>query len=263
MRNLDGEMRQRFEPGKSIAIIVSLTSLAGYDRDYRPEMPRPQAPKMEIGELVTLGLNFLTQLVGHAFVGIHVEQDRAGVPDQAVRPTGNDASTDDASKRVHPKPPEGTGKKKANNDEKRYGGIRNHVDPGGTHVVVASRRSVRMFVFFENDGIILCADPHCRREGVRFRNLIARLQETAYVANREKLSRSIGTQSFDRRRLRQQNGAGCGSKPEARRHAVFKNFEHNGSGSGRDFMRLVMVMAFMRVAVTVVMVAATAQNARA
>ncbi len=134
------------------------------------------------------------------------------------------------------------------------------MDHGGTHVVIAGRRSLCMFVFFENDGIILFADPHHRRECVRFRNFVARLQEAAFILHREKLSRSVGTQGFDRRSLRHQDGAGCGSKPEARRHAVFKNFEQDGSGSGRDFMRLIMVMAFMRVSVTVMMMSATAQK---
>src|ERR1700737_2780404 len=98
-------------------------------------------------------------------------------------------------------------------------------------------------MLFENDGIILFADPHRRGEGVRFGNLVARLQEAAFVLHREKLSRSIATQRFDRRRLRLEGGAGDGSQPEARRYAVFKNFEGNEPGYGRDFMRLVMVMA--------------------
>ena len=75
-------------------------------------MPRPQAPEMEIGELVALALNGLAQIVRHMPVRIHVEQDRAGVPDQAVRPAGDDDSADDARKRVHPEPAEGAGEHK-------------------------------------------------------------------------------------------------------------------------------------------------------
>lgn len=44
------------------------------NRNDRPEMSRPQAPKMEIGKCIALGLDCLTQLVGHALVGIHIEQ---------------------------------------------------------------------------------------------------------------------------------------------------------------------------------------------
>src|ERR1700730_5945905 len=102
-RDLDGEVRQRFEARQPPAIIVGITCLAGDDRNDRAEMPRPKAPEMQIGEHVTIGLDFRPQLAGHALVGIHVEQDRAGVPDQAVRPTGDDARADDAGQRVHPK----------------------------------------------------------------------------------------------------------------------------------------------------------------
>src|SRR6202158_3353491 len=263
-RDLDGEMRQRFEARKSIAIIFSIMSLAGDDRNDRPEMPRPQAPKMEIGERITLGLDFLTQLVGHALVGIHIEQNRAGVPDQAIGPTGDDASPDDASERIHPKPAKGASEQQTDDHKQRYGGVGDNMDHGGTHVVVAGGRSVRVFVLFENDGIILLSDPHRRSEGMWFRNLVTRFQEAVFVTHREQLPRSIGTDRFDRRRLRLQGGPGDGPEPEARRNPIFKNFEDNEPVSGRDFMRLVMVMAFMRVgmamAVAVAVMLATAQE---
>src|SRR5258708_26885066 len=140
---------------KAAAIIVSLTSLARAHRNDRPERARPQAAKMEIGELVSVTLKSGAQLVCHAFVGIHIEQDRAGVADQAVRPTGNDASADDAGERVHPEPAEGTGKQKAGDYENRYGGIGNNEGHGGPQVVVAGRRSKRGFRFLEDDGVIL------------------------------------------------------------------------------------------------------------
>jgi len=67
------------------------------------------APPGIIGELVAVTLNHLPQIVRHAPIRVHVEQDRARVADQPIRPTGDDASSDDAGERVHPEPPEHTG----------------------------------------------------------------------------------------------------------------------------------------------------------
>src|ERR1700687_3487969 len=158
-RDLDREMRQRFETREPGAIIVRLASLAGDDRNDRPEMSRPQAPEMEIGARVAAGLDFLTQLAGHALVGIHIEQNSAGVADQAVGPAGDDASPDDAGQRVHPEPAKGASEQQADDEKNRYGSGGQDMDNGSTHVVVAGARSVRLFVLFENDGVTLFADP--------------------------------------------------------------------------------------------------------
>src|SRR3981189_1541668 len=84
MRNLDGEMRQRPEPGEPGTVILGSTRVAGNDRNDGPQMPRSEAPEMEIGELVTVDLDFRAQLVGHGLVGIHIEQNSAGIADQAI-----------------------------------------------------------------------------------------------------------------------------------------------------------------------------------
>src|SRR5271166_4807665 len=109
-------MRQRREAGEAAPIIVRLAWFRRDDRNDRPEMAWPQAPKVEIGELVAVALNGLAQLACHALVGVHVEQDRSGVADQAVRPTGDDASPDDTGERVHPKPSKGAGEQQADDD---------------------------------------------------------------------------------------------------------------------------------------------------
>ncbi len=219
-------------------------------------MSGPEPPEMEIGERITPGLDFLTQSVGHTLVGIHVEQDGAGVPDQAIGPAGDDASPDDAGERVHPKPAKGAGEQQADDHKHRHGGVGDHMDDGGAHVVVAGGRSMRVLVLFEHDGIVLLADPHRRREGMRFRNLVMRFQEATLVTHREALPRAIRTQRFDRRRLRRQSGAGDGPQPKARRYPVFKHFEHNEPVGGRDLMRFVMVVAFMRVTMAMTMAVA-------
>jgi len=86
MRNLDCQMRKRPEAGEPRAIIVRIARLCRDDRNNRPQMSRPQAPEMEIGEFVVLAFDGLAQIGRHMPVGIHVEQDRAGVPDQTVIP---------------------------------------------------------------------------------------------------------------------------------------------------------------------------------
>ena len=42
-------------------------------------------------------------------------------------------------------------------------------------------------------------------------------------------------------------------KPEPRRYPIFKDFENNAPAGGRDLMLLVVVVAFMRVSMTMAM----------
>ena len=146
MRHLDGQMRQRREAGETAPIIVGLPWFRRDDRDNRPEVARPQAPEVEIGELVAITLNGLSQFARHAPIGVHVEQDRPGVADQAIRPTGDDASPYDAGERVHPKPSESAREQQADDDKHGHGGVGHDVNDGRPHVVVARGRSLRMFV---------------------------------------------------------------------------------------------------------------------
>ena len=76
-------------------------------------MSGPQAPEMEIGEFVVLAFDGLAQIGRHMPVGIHIEQDRAGVPDQTVGPACDDDRTDDAGERVYPEPAKSAGEQQA------------------------------------------------------------------------------------------------------------------------------------------------------
>ena len=80
MRHLDGQMRQRREaretapskawPSRPFAVTTETD---------RPEVARPQAPEVEIGELVAITLNGSPPgSARHAPVGVHVEQARPG-----------------------------------------------------------------------------------------------------------------------------------------------------------------------------------------
>ena len=93
---------------------------------------------MEIGERVAVALNRLAQIVRHAPVGVHVEQDRSGVADQAIGPTRDHAGADDSGQRVHPEPAERAGEQQSDNDQHRNRRVGDHVDDGGAHVVVAA-----------------------------------------------------------------------------------------------------------------------------
>ena len=77
VRDLDRQVRQLREAAETASIVVRLPPLRGCDRDDRSEVPRPQTPEVQVGDLVALGLDGLAQLAGHVPVGVHVEQDRA------------------------------------------------------------------------------------------------------------------------------------------------------------------------------------------
>ena len=122
--------------------------------------------------------------------------------EQAVRPACDDASADNAREWIHPQPTKGAGEQQAHDHQHGHSRIGRDVDHGGAHVVVAIRRSVRVLVLFEDDGIILLADPHMRRERVRLGNFFNRFQIAALIVHREKLPGPVRAHGFNRRRLR-------------------------------------------------------------
>src|ERR1700722_19758221 len=261
MRHLDGQMRQRREARERAPVIVGLPWFRRDDRNNRPEVARPQAPEVEIGELVAITLNGLSQFARHAPVGVHVEQDRPGVADQAIGPTGDDASPDDAGERGHPEPATGARKQQAEDDKHRHRSVGNDVNHGCAHVVVARRRSLRIFVLFKGERIGVLSDLHICGEGVRLRNLGDRLYIAALIPHRENLPRAVRPDGFNCYRLRDQSGASLSAEPEAWRHAVLEHFKAHDAGSGYDFTRLIvilMIVASMRMAVAMAVIVAAA-----
>lgn len=62
--DLDSEMRQSLEAAQAVTMSGSHPiSLCG-DAQDRPQMPRTQAPKMQIGDFIALKLYGLSDLVG-------------------------------------------------------------------------------------------------------------------------------------------------------------------------------------------------------
>ena len=179
-------------------------------------------------------------------VGIYVEQDRAGVADQAVGPACDDERTDDAGERVHPEPAKSAGEQQAYDDENRHRGVGEDVDDGGAHIIVAMRGFLAMFVLDEIHGVTFAANVQMRRESVRFWNFLDRLHIAAAIHHCESLPGAIRPRGFNFDGPRSQNLAPIGAEPEARRRAVLEYFEGDAAGSGRDVTRLVMVVAFAR-----------------
>ena len=93
--DLDGEMRQDLETGKTVAIVTWVMRIPGHYRDDCGQVPWSNAPQMQIVQAIAVDLDCLAKLVCEARVGIHVEQNGTGVPDQSVGPTRDDTGADD------------------------------------------------------------------------------------------------------------------------------------------------------------------------
>ena len=117
-----------------------------------------------------------------------------------------------------------------------------------------------VFVLDKLDGVTFAANAQMRRESVRLRNFLDRLQIAAAIRHCESLPGAIRPRGFNFDRARLQSLAGVPSQPESRWNAVLEYFQRDASGSGRDVARLVMVMSFapmpVPMPVAVMMVAA-------
>src|SRR5262249_32286424 len=144
--------------------------LGGAYQKNCPKMSWTQAPQMKINESVAAALDYLTQIVRRATVWIHIE-DGSRVPDQAIGPTRDDTGPDDAYRRVYPEPSEGAGEQQADNYQYRYRGVGDHMNHRRLHVIVPKCSAVRVIVLFEEDRIIVFADPDIGCELMRFWNV--------------------------------------------------------------------------------------------
>jgi MFS family permease len=85
---------------------------------------RTKAPDVQIGKTVSLVFNSLSHAFGRLWIGAHIQQNGTCIPNEGIRPTCNDKSTDHARKRVHPDPTEETTKQQPRNDGDRYCSVR-------------------------------------------------------------------------------------------------------------------------------------------
>src|SRR5271166_4433873 len=99
-------MRQRAEAGELCAVVRFASRARSHHRHDSAEMPGPQPPQMQVGELIALALDRAPEVVRHAGVGGHVEQDRARVADEGVGPqlAMTNAPTMPAAGSIHSQP---------------------------------------------------------------------------------------------------------------------------------------------------------------
>ena len=81
--------------------------------------------------------------------GVHTEQDGAGVANETISPGGDDDGTAKTDDRVHPRPAKEATKKQPDDDQHRNPRIRQDMNDGGAHVVVARRCTVCVLVISE------------------------------------------------------------------------------------------------------------------
>ena len=99
------------------------------------------------------------------------------------------------------------------------------------------------------------------REGVRFQDFLDGFHVAVVIHHRKSLPSAARPHRFNFDGVRSQSLACVRAQPEARRHAVLEYFKRDDPGTGRDVVRFVMVMPFVRAPVTmVVMMPAAAQE---
>src|SRR5579872_2085789 len=258
--HLHGEMGQRLEPRQSRLVIIRVAALGGPDRKDRAEMARAEPPQMQVGERIALALDDLAQARLQVAIRRHVEQDRAGVADEAVRPTRDDEGADHADERIDPQPIESAGEDKPGNDQDGDRGVGEDMDQSRAHIVVARRRANRMAMFLENEATLRAGDAQMGGEFVRLGNFVDRFEKAAAIGEKKGLARAVRPHGFDRDGLRRRQGRRRGAQAEARRRAVFEDFERRrlGPGGGVAFLALVPGMR-IRMAMSMAMRMAAAE----
>src|SRR5271166_4013307 len=84
--NLDRHVGQRGEAREPRTVVIGAMFLCRDHGDNRTEMARPKSPEMNIGNLIALAFDQSAQRFSHAVIGVHIQQDRPGVTDQAIGP---------------------------------------------------------------------------------------------------------------------------------------------------------------------------------
>ena len=101
---------------------------------------------MQIGDLISLGFDRVTDLLRHLRVRRAVEQDATGIAEQARRPVGDNQRADETGKRIHPEPTEAARQHQSDNHQNGYRRIGQNVNDCRTHIIVAVVRDISMYV---------------------------------------------------------------------------------------------------------------------
>ncbi len=186
------------------------------DRHDRSQMAGAQAPQMQIGDACRRRSRWPPQLSASAPVRVHVQQDRAGVADQAVGPTGDHAGAD----RCRPADPSRASRTRGPAAGRRSPGPTRPRRPSRGRSrracccrVRASRARAR--VPRTTTAMVVRADPHMRGECVRLRDLFDGFQIAAAIGQGEHLAGAVRPHGLDRRRVRRATAVPDGAAESA------------------------------------------------
>ncbi len=154
---------------RGAAVVGDVATARRCDRQDRAEVAGAEPPQMHIDQRVAVALDRRAQSRGQPRVRVHVEQHRAGVADQAGRPTDDDAGADQAGERVHPQPAEAAGQQQADDDQDRHRRVGHDVHHRRAQIVVAMDGIMGVAVIGLGEGRLgdACADAEGGDEFMR------------------------------------------------------------------------------------------------
>src|ERR1700722_18048122 len=91
---------------------------------------------MQVQQPIASGLDRRPDLLLNSIARTNVQEYRAGIANQPVRPVGYHQRTNGTRERIHPQPSEYLGESQSNDSQYRDSRIRDDVHIGGAHVVV-------------------------------------------------------------------------------------------------------------------------------
>src|SRR5580698_7388000 len=209
-------------------------------------MPRPDSPKVKIGQSIPLPFHSDPQPLREFHVWIHVEQNAARISNQPVRPTGYHNRPGDSRQGVHPKPAKYPSQHEACDHQNRYSGVGRDVDDRRPHVVVTMGIGVAVMALLETH-LLWCRPTYAHRcaKLVRLRNRINGLQIAILGSQSKGLSRPVRTECLDLRSIRFSNIASLAPKPEAWRGPCFVNVQQPSAIGRAEQVRLLMAMRML------------------
>ena len=121
--DLDGDVTEGFYTGHSGAIGAGCQSVLAQHHQRGGVMPRSDAPDMQVGDAVAVGLNRAAYRRAERLTWVHVQKHPAGRLEQSDRPAGDQAGPDDSHQRVHPHPAKLAAANQTDDGQHRDGGI--------------------------------------------------------------------------------------------------------------------------------------------
>ena len=182
--DLHGDVGQVGEFGQALPVMRRIARARGGDRDDGAEMPGPEPPEMQVGDLIALGFDESRTL--SAMRG-------SGVRSSRMPPVSRNSPTDQLAMTSAPtmpasgsiqSQPNARASSRPDDHQHRDRGIGHDVNDGGAHIVVAVMRAGAMLVVvlleFQLAFVRLArlhqANPG--EEGVRLRNFVARFEDS-------------------------------------------------------------------------------------